>query len=122
MQFEIRIKMRTKSLVFVISFLFLLILNTPVLADWIYDATGDHEVVLDSFPASIFDSDDTLELLTVSILAEDDEGNSADPLITSIVLVDAPPSWTERQADLNGPLVLQKNPDMAKLLKQLGLF
>ena len=61
----------------------------------------DYEVVFLGFPENIFGVDVTTDLFTVSILAEDDSGNSADPLVTSVVISDAPVEWTPRIADIN---------------------
>jgi len=68
-----------------------------------YDTvSGQHQVTISNFPESLFGADLTTEIYTVSVLAEDDSGNSADPLVTSVVVVDAPEPWSPRAADLTG--------------------
>jgi hypothetical protein len=61
-----------------------------------------HEIAIPGFPESVFGVDITADLFTVSILAEDGSGNSADPLVTSVVVSGAPVVWTPSRADING--------------------
>jgi hypothetical protein len=60
-----------------------------------------HIILLPNFPESIFGQEITTQVFAVSILAEDDSGNSADPLVTSVVVSDTPPPWNPDGADLN---------------------
>ncbi|MFH1741123.1 MAG: cohesin domain-containing protein [bacterium] len=68
-----------------------------------YDTvTAMHQVILTDFPEGVFGPDILAEEFTVSILAEDDSGNSADPLVTSIVVTDSLAPWNLRLTDMNG--------------------
>jgi len=69
----------------------------------VYNPGSDsYEVLLADFPLNTFDTDTSADLFLVSILAEDDSGNSADPLVTSIHVSNTPTRWTPRVTDLNG--------------------
>lgn len=69
-----------------------------------YNIENDQfETVLANFPEGTFGPDIASELFTISIFAEDDSGNSADPLVTSVNVTERPePEWSISYTDTNG--------------------
>jgi len=69
-----------------------------------YNSQEDQfEITLPSFPDGVFGTDIDSDLYTVSILAEDDSGNSADPLVTSVRVTNVPEGeWSVSASDVNG--------------------